>query len=72
MGSTSPGPPVHPRVWATCQLWLQPGLPFPLPGRADLAPRQLQHVEPPRQSSDREPSLLSNFAKGNSPPGWEP
>lgn len=33
---------------------------------------QLQHVEPQRQSSDREPGLLSNFAKGSSPPVWEP
>lgn len=50
----------------------QPGLPFSLLGRADLALCQLQHVEPQRQSSDREPGLLSNFAKGSSPPVWEP
>lgn len=55
MGSTGPGPPVHPQLpstpsSATCQLRLQPGLPFPLPGRAGLALCQLQHVEPPRQS----------------------
>lgn len=68
------GAPAHPSApsSATRQLRLQPGLPFPLPGRAGLALRQPQHVEPPRQSSDREPGLLSNFAKGSSPPGWEP
>lgn len=66
MGSPNPSPPVHP------QLRLQPGLSFPLLGRAGLALRQLQHVELPRQSSDREPGLLSNFAKGSSPPVWEP
>ena len=43
---------------ATCQLRLQPGLPFPLPGRAGLARRQHQHVEPQRQSSDREPGVI--------------
>lgn len=62
--------PAHPSTpgSATRQLRLQPGLPFPLPGRAGLALRQPQHVEPPRQSSDGEPGLLSNFAKGSSSP----
>lgn len=49
------GAPAHPSTPGSAdrQLGLQPGLPFPLPGRAGLALRQLQHVEPPRQSSDR-------------------
>lgn len=50
-----PWPAHPPPSLATCQLRLQPGLPFPLPGRAGLALCQLQHVEPLRQSSDREP-----------------
>lgn len=41
--------PAHPSTpsSATRQLRLQPGLSFPLPGRAGLALRQPQHVEPP-------------------------
>lgn len=52
MGSPSPARLSTPSS-ATCQLRQQPGLPFSLLGRADLALCQLQHVEPQRQSSDR-------------------
>lgn len=71
MGSTDPSPPVHPQLGhLPAPAAARPSL--PLPSRAGLALCQLQHVELPRQSSDREPGLLSNFAKGSSPPGWEP
>lgn len=53
--------PAHPSTpsSATRQLRLQPGLSFPLPGRAGLALRQPQHVEPPHQSSDRPACYLT-------------
>lgn len=71
MGSMDPSPPVHPQLGhLPAPAAARPS--FLLPGRAGLAPCQQQHVEPLRQSSDREPGLLSNFAKGSSPPGWEP
>lgn len=69
-GRTGPSPCVH-RLGHLPALAAARPSPSRCPGRAGLAWRQHQHVEPQRQSSDREPGVIY-FAKGSSPPGWEP
>lgn len=72
MGSRGPGPPVHPRLGrppasSGCSQA------FPsrcLAGRA--WPCASNSTWSHRANPLTEPSLLSNFAKGSSPPGWEP